>query len=133
MTRDLFRKKSDLLRTLLLGVALAAGGGILLSFVGNVGVLFLLVGLALVAVGIVRGRKPLVTVEATRVLLNFAAPLTIPFHTIASVDLLKTQDISLALANGNKVVIPLSKLEEDDGAWLKKQLRKEVRLANANN
>ena len=67
--------------------------------------------------------------EATRVLLRFAAPVAIPFHSIASVDLLKTQDLSLALQNGSTVLIPMASLDESDAAWLKKTLRREVRMA----
>lgn len=129
MTRDMYRKSSDRHRLIFIGGAAAVAGAIVMSLAGGIGSIGLLIGLFVAGLGVIRGRRPVVSMEATRVLLNFAAPLAIPFHSIASVDLLQTQDLALSLQSGARVVIPLSKLEEQDGAWLKKQLRREVRLA----
>lgn len=129
MTKDLFRRKSHQTRLLLIGVALAAIGGV--SFTANAGLggVLVVAGLMVVGYGVVRGRAPLVTMEPTRVQLRFGEPRTIPFHSITAVELLASQDLSLALSSGARVVIPMAGLEEGDGAWLKKELRKEVRLA----
>jgi hypothetical protein len=129
MTKELFRRKSHQTRMLLIGVALAAVGGILFTSTAGLGGVLVVAGLMVVGFGVVRGRAPLVTMEPTRVQLHFAEPRTIPFHNITAVELLSSQDLSLALSSGARVVIPMARLEENDGAWLKKELRKEVRLA----
>lgn len=131
MTRVLFRKKSDTFRLLLIGGALAIAGAALISFGMKPGFVLLIAGLPLSGLALLRGRIPLVTFEATRLLLRFTAPLAVPFHSIALVNTLKDQDLELVLQNGSRILLPMAKLEEEDGAWLRKALRKEVRLANA--
>lgn len=125
----MYRRSSHRHRLIAVGVATAVAGGLVMSFIGNIGVVAVVAGVCAAGLGVLRGRRPVVTMEATRVLLNFAAPIAIPFHSIASVDLLQTQDLSLSLQNGSRVLLPITKLDEDDAAWLKKQLRREVRLA----
>lgn len=125
----MYRRSSHRHRLIAAGIAAAVAGAIVMSFIGKIGVVAVVAGVCMAGLGVLQGRRPVVTMEATRVLLKFAAPVAIPFHSIASVDLLQTQDLSLSLQNGSRVLLPITKLDEDDAAWLKKQLRREVRLA----
>jgi hypothetical protein len=69
--------------------------------------------------------------EPKSVVLAFAEKITVPFKSIARVEHPKDQAMELYLHSGAKVLVQLSLLEESDGAWLRKALRKEIRAANA--
>ena len=129
MSVQMFQKKADRLRTLAIGGALTLGGVLFFVYAGTFGAVVAAAGVLVLVAGILRGRRALVTLDATNLLLRFAAPLEVPLRTIVRLDQLKSHDIELGLASGAKVLIPMSRLEEDEGAWLKKSLRKTLRDA----
>jgi hypothetical protein len=108
------------------GITLA--GGVALGAGIDLGVIGLGVGLVWLLTSIVRGGRAVIIMEPTSVLLRFAAPRDIPFRTIARVDQVD-KDTELVLRSGEKVRVPTSKLEDEMGAWLRKEIRKEIRLA----
>ena len=130
-TRELFLKKSARMQSLALGGVLTITGGVLMHFYGGIALVLVAAGAAILIVGMVRGRRAVVSLDASSVVLRFSAPLAVPFRTITRVDQTKALDLELCLQNGARVLIPMSKLEEEDGAWLKKTLRKQVRTQNA--
>jgi hypothetical protein len=130
MTTELFRKKSDLQRNLMVGGAIAVGGAVVTFLYGAAGAV-LLGGAAIVLVGaFMRSKQALVTMESKSVMLRFTTPVSVPFKSIARTEN-KNQDLELCLHTGAKVLVHLALLEEADGTWLRKQLRKEIRAANA--
>ena len=131
LTRHLFQRKILRLRGLAIGGITAVVGGAMMQVYGGIGVVFVLIGAALIVVAILRGRRPLITVEPTGIVLRFGESVSVNFGAISRVEQLKTDDLQLWLRAGSKVLIPMSKLEEEDGAWLKKALRKEMRAASA--
>lgn len=130
-TRHLYPKRAQRFRSLAIGGAIALGGGALLAVKGGEGIVAIVVGLVVVAWGVVRGARPLVTIEPTSIVLRFAARKNVPFFEIARVDVLKTKthDLELCLRSGAKHVIPMEPFEDDDAAWLRRELRKEMRMA----
>jgi hypothetical protein len=130
MTTELFRKKSDLQRNLMVGGAIGVAGAVVTFVYGAAGAV-LLGGAVIVLVGaFMRSKQALVTMESKGVMLRFTEPVNVPFKSIARTEN-KNQDLELCLHTGAKVVVQLALLEEADGAWLRKQLRKEIRAANA--
>ncbi len=131
MTTELFRRKSDLQRNLLVGGGIAVAGAVVTFLYGAAGAV-LLAGAAAALIGaFMRSKQALVTMEPKSVMLRFTAPVTVAFKSIARAEHLKNQDIELCLHNGSKVLVHIALLEESDGAWLRKELRKEIRTANA--
>lgn len=132
MTTELFRRKSDLQRNLMIGGGIAAAGAVATFFFGPGGAVLLIGGVIALIAAYMRSRQALVTLDARSVLLRFAAsPVTVPFKSIARAEHMKNHDIELCLHSGSKVLVQLSMLEESDGAWLRKELRREIRAANA--
>ncbi|MBI1945559.1 MAG: hypothetical protein HYS27_07675 [Deltaproteobacteria bacterium] len=129
MSKNIYRRSSDRYRVIVAGGAVAIAGCWSMPSVGIGAAVAVAIGLVMVAVGVARGGRPLVSIEPSRVLVNFTKPIAVPFHTVASVDLLEGNDLSLSLRSGARVFIPVSRLEDVDGAWLRRALRREVRDA----
>jgi hypothetical protein len=132
MTVQMFPKKSDRVRTLAIGAAIAVAGGLFFHFAARsapLGLAIAAAGVVVIALGVRRGRRPLITLDSHTLLLGFAAPLSVPLRTIVRLDQLKTHDIELGLTSGAKVLIPMSRLEDEEGRWLKKSLRNTLRDA----
>jgi hypothetical protein len=131
-TRSFKLKESDRAIKIGVGGAVAVGGGAVMHFFGGaglVGIVGVAVGLVLVGMALVRGSKPVVIVEPTMIVLRFAAERRIPFHAISKVEQLPSNDVVLALHDGERLDVKLSRLAEEDSAWVRKALRREVRLA----
>lgn len=126
---NLYPKQSLRLRSLAIGGAVAFAGAAVLMWKGNEGFVAIAVGLAIIAWGIARGARPLVTIEASSVVLRHNGRKNVPFIEIARVDQLKTRDLELCLVSGAKHTIPIRAFEEADGEWLRRELRKEMRVS----
>lgn len=126
---NLYPRQSLRLRSLAIGGAVALAGGALLMWKGNEGFVAIAIGLAVITWGIARGARPLVTIEASSIVLHHNGRKNVPFIEIARVDQLKTHDLELCLVNGVKHTIPMRPFEESDGEWLRRELRKEMRAS----
>lgn len=131
MTTELFRKRSDFTRNLGIGAALTAIGCVFVFFYGPPGLVIVGLGVVLLVGAFLRSKRALVTMEQKAIVLTFAEKVTVPFKNIERAEHLKNHDIELHLHSGKMVLVQLTLLEDSDGAWLRKALRKEIRTANA--
>lgn len=127
---NLYRRQASKTRGLAIGGVLALMGAASLKFQeGSVGVIPVAVGLAVIVFVFLRAARPIVVIEPSAVVLRFAGRQHIPFSNIARVDQNKAHDLELCLESGAKTTIPMSLLEDDDATWLRRELRKEMRVA----
>ena len=132
MQTELFLKKSLRVRKLFIGFALALAGAAVMTSVGGIGSMLIAAGVLVLVFGIAKDRKPLVIVDTANVRFRFTRDARIvPFTSIERVDLLRSQDLEVFIFGGASVVIPMARLDEADGTWLKKELRKQARAAKA--
>lgn len=131
MSKELFLKRSDRTRLVKIGAAVAVGGAAVAFFVPAVGVIVLLAGAATGAFGWSKSRGAVVEYGENSIVLKFKEPKSIPFSSITKVETLQTHDVDLVLQSGGRVRVEASKLDEEDGAWLRKALRKQVRTNEA--
>ena len=132
MPKILFLKKSKRVAGLVRGGAVVVAGAVSMHFLGGIGGVVVAAGLLLLAVAVIGGRRPLVTIDAKSIDMLFGKAVSVPIANIARVENLKTQDIVLYLNSGVKILIPMSRLEDEDGDWLRKSLRQTLRAAKAN-
>jgi len=125
-TGHLFRRRELRLRVPLVGAATLVMGAVAV-FLGHMPALIaVVVGIALIATGVVAGRKALVSFDANGVVLRFSKEVAVAFSSLEKVANASGTDIELTLHSGKAILIPLAQLEDTDGAWLKKELRKAV-------
>jgi hypothetical protein len=130
-SRELFLKKADRMRVVYIGAGVAVVGAVAMFFLGGIGAFFVLAGAGLAGFGVVRSRAPVVTIDDDALLLSFVAPQrSIPLSSIIGVDTLSNHDVELRLQNGAKVLVPVSKIDDEDGVWLRKALRKQARVGS---
>jgi hypothetical protein len=129
MTRELFLRKSVRTMRLLRGGAVAVAGAAVMALYSGGGVLLVVAGVALVAVSLARDGRPIVTMAPGSVRLRLGAPVSVQFGEITRVERLQNEDISVHLTSGQRIAIPNARLEDGDGNWLVKELRKEMRAA----
>jgi hypothetical protein len=130
-SRHLYRRQGARVRGLLVSGAISLAGCALLVGYGREGLVLMAIGVVALAFAIVRGRRPLVTLDPTTVTLRFRERERVPFISIVRVDQLRSHDLELCLESGVKVSVPMALLDDDDATWLRKELRREVRTSNS--
>src|SRR4051812_47194770 len=115
VTSHLFRRRALRMRVPLAGAAAFLAGAIAVYFGQMGGVIGIVAGLALIALGVVSGKKALVSIDANGLLLRFANEVPVAFASIDKVGIVKEKGIELTLHSGTSILIPLEQLEEGDG------------------